>query len=219
MPRGATLAGRLAALGFADTAAAERRLISDLRLDVGGQDADLVAALAAAPDPDLALAGLTALAPDQELRERLRSDQGLRTRLITILGVSSALAEHLRRHRDDWRLLVGPPLVGPALVGPALVGAAPAGRALTATTPAALRVEYRRRLLTLAARDLTGAAALDEVTAELADLAAAAIAAALTIAASQLPPGLPPCRLAIIAMGKCGARELNYASDVDVIFV
>ena len=26
-------------------------------------------------------------------------------------------------------------------------------------------------------------------------------------------------RLAVIAMGKCGARELNYVSDVDVIFV
>ena len=37
-------------------------------------------------------------------------------------------------------------------------------------------------------------------------------------------PGAPaapagPARLAIVAMGKCGARELNYASDVDVIFV
>src|SRR5690606_11808645 len=28
-----------------------------------------------------------------------------------------------------------------------------------------------------------------------------------------------PCRLAVIGMGKCGGRELNYVSDVDVIFV
>src|SRR6202034_2700123 len=33
------------------------------------------------------------------------------------------------------------------------------------------------------------------------------------------PPGSAPARLAVIAMGKCGGRELNYASDVDVIFV
>src|SRR5262249_38427184 len=43
--------------------------------------------------------------------------------------------------------------------------------------------------------------------------------AALAIARAELAPGLPPARLAVIAMGKCGARELNYASDVDVIFV
>ena len=37
------------------------------------------------------------------------------------------------------------------------------------------------------------------------------------------PAGTPiaavPCRLAVIGMGKCGGRELNYVSDVDVIFV
>ena len=84
---------------------------------------------------------------------------------------------------------------------------------------AALRVAYRRRLLALAARDLTGEASFDQVAAELADLAAAALEAALAIARANLPPGSAPCRLAVIAMGKCGARELNYASDVDVIFV
>jgi [glutamine synthetase] adenylyltransferase / [glutamine synthetase]-adenylyl-L-tyrosine phosphorylase len=84
---------------------------------------------------------------------------------------------------------------------------------------AALRVAYRRRLLALTARDLTGEASFDQVAAELADLAAAALEAALAIARANLPPGAAPCRLAVIAMGKCGARELNYASDVDVIFV
>jgi glutamate-ammonia-ligase adenylyltransferase len=204
MPRGATLAGRLAALGFSDTTRAERLLTGELGLEVFGADAGLVAAIAEAADPDLALGGLAALGLGGGLRESLRADEGLRTRLITVLGVSSALAEHLRRHRDDWRLLKS--------------GAAALGE-LTAATPEALRVEYRRRLLALAARDLTGAAALDEVMAELADLAAAAIRAALVIARAQLPAGAASCRLAIIAMGKCGARELNYASDVDVIFV
>ncbi|MGH3274207.1 MAG: DUF294 nucleotidyltransferase-like domain-containing protein, partial [Streptosporangiaceae bacterium] len=78
---------------------------------------------------------------------------------------------------------------------------------------------YRRRLLHLVARDLTGADPLDQVTAELADLAAAALTAALAVARASLPPGAAPARLAVIAMGKCGGRELNYASDVDVIFV
>src|SRR5581483_2857733 len=83
----------------------------------------------------------------------------------------------------------------------------------------ALPAAYRRRLLQLAARDLTGAVTVDETAAELADLAAAALEAALAIARSELPPGTAPARLAVIAMGKCGGHELNYASDVDVIFV
>ena len=83
----------------------------------------------------------------------------------------------------------------------------------------ALPAAYRRRLLQLAARDLTGAVTVDETAAELADLAAAALEAALAIARSQLPDDAAPARLAVIAMGKCGGRELNYASDVDVIFV
>jgi glutamate-ammonia-ligase adenylyltransferase len=87
---------------------------------------------------------------------------------------------------------------------------------------AALAAAYRRRLLHLAARDLTGAATVDEVGEELADLAAAVLEAALAVARSELPGGIQaaaPCRLAVVAMGKCGGRELNYASDVDVIFV
>jgi glutamate-ammonia-ligase adenylyltransferase len=92
--------------------------------------------------------------------------------------------------------------------------------------PGALAAAYHRRLLHLAARDLTGKNTVDEVATELADLAGAALEAALAVARAELitargaaarDAGLP--RLAIIAMGKCGARELNYASDVDVILV
>lgn len=210
--RAATLAGRLAALGFADTATAGRLLTQDLRLDL---DADgwLVGALAGAADPDLALAGFVKMAPDESLIGELRQDAGLRASLFAVLGVSAALAEHLRRHRADWRLLSGPD----ARVAPS------AGHLraelLAAATADALPVAYRRRLLRLAARDLTGAATLDEVMAELAELAAAALEAALVIARSELGGEAAPCRLAVLAMGKCGARELNYSSDVDVIFV
>ena len=66
---------------------------------------------------------------------------------------------------------------------------------------------------------MTGAATVDEVAAELADLADAVLEAALAISRAELPPDATPVRFAVVAMGKCGARELNYASDIDVIFV
>src|SRR5215469_6350634 len=212
LPRGMTTTGRLATLGFADAARADRLLTGDLRLDVLGADEAIVAALAAAPDPDLALAGLARLR-DQRLLAALRSDHGLRSRLAAVLGTSAALAEHLRRHLGDWRLL--------AVADDASVQDAGAVQAdmIAARTPDDLRIRYRRWLLRLAARDLTGVTFVDDVMAELADLAAAGLRSALAIASAQLPSDAAACRLAVIAMGKCGARELNYASDVDVIFV
>jgi [glutamine synthetase] adenylyltransferase / [glutamine synthetase]-adenylyl-L-tyrosine phosphorylase len=219
MVRGTTLAGQLAAMGFADTARAQRLLTEDLGLDPAGPDADVLAALAAAADPDLALASLSRLPHDAALWAALRSDEDFRARLAAVLGVSAALGGHLARHPGDWTVLSGPgalrrPSAG-ELTGELLAAVGAAG-----TDPAtALRIAYRRRLLHLAGRDLTGADGLAEVAAELADLAAAALEAALAIARSQLPPDAARSRLAVIAMGKCGGRELNYASDVDVIFV
>jgi glutamate-ammonia-ligase adenylyltransferase len=220
MPRGVTLTGRLAALGFADTATALRLLLDDLELDVVGADSAIVVSLAAAPDPDQAAAGLAAMAPDAELRAALRSDEQLRSGLTAVLGTSLALADHLRRYPGDWRLLTSQATANRPAADELDAELLAAIEPSAARTPAdALRLAYRRRLLRLAARDLTGAATLDEVTAELSDLAASAIRAALAIAQAQLPPNAPPGRLAVIAMGKCGARELNYASDVDVVFV
>ena len=91
---------------------------------------------------------------------------------------------------------------------------------------AVLRTLYRDRLLVLAGLDLASTVENEpvlpftEVGEHLSDLADAALAAALTVATRSVcgDDGEPP-RLAVIAMGKCGARELNYVSDVDVIFV
>jgi len=96
-------------------------------------------------------------------------------------------------------------------------GSAARGRGEDVVT--ALRVAYRRRLLVLAALDLADEISVGELMAELADLAAATLSAGLAVARAALPAGAAPCRLAVVGMGKCGGRELNYVSDVDVIFV
>ena len=240
------MAGKLAALGFADAATAGRLLAEDLRLDVLGADAEIVAALAATADPDQALTGLVRLAesqpaqtqpPGPELLGALPGDPGLRARLLSVLGVSTALADHLARHPADRAVLRGPDAdtrPAPAAIRAELLASVGAGpddpqpRAVVAAErpgareadPAALlAAAYRRRVLHLAARDLTGVATVDEVGEELADIAAAVLEAALAVARAEIPRDSVPCRLAIVAMGKCGGRELNYASDVDVIFV
>jgi glutamate-ammonia-ligase adenylyltransferase len=231
---------RLARLGFSDPGAAAARLAS-------APDAELLAellpALAVTADPDAALAGVVALldaerdgaaaAPgagaEPVLGAVLRADEPTRDRLLGVLGASAALAEHLRRHPGQWRLLhladgSRPSAFGLRRALLAAVGADPEAAEPRATEAGSgaldsLRVAYRGALLGLAARDLTGAVSVGDVAAELADLAAATLEAALAVARAGLPGGSPPCRLAVIAMGKCGGHELNYVSDVDVIFV
>jgi [glutamine synthetase] adenylyltransferase / [glutamine synthetase]-adenylyl-L-tyrosine phosphorylase len=241
-----TLAGQLARMGFADAARAERLLAdlggSDLASSEDGQKAETVlTALAAAADPDMALTGLARVfestAEPQALRQALRDETDFSDRLTAVLGVSAGLADHLTRHPEDCQVLrgaisrAGPGElheemlravgVNPRRAEP-VAGREPAGgrdQPPPSGATAALGAAYRRRLLQLAARDLTGVASVDEVGEELADIAAAVLQAALAVARSELPPESMPCRLAVVAMGKCGARELNYASDVDVIFV
>jgi glutamate-ammonia-ligase adenylyltransferase len=83
----------------------------------------------------------------------------------------------------------------------------------------ALRRFRRRELLRIAVRDLDGGAPMDTVGAELADLADACLQAGLELATRAVAaPGDPPVSLAILAMGKLGGRELNYVSDIDVLF-
>ncbi|HEV2889574.1 MAG TPA: bifunctional [glutamine synthetase] adenylyltransferase/[glutamine synthetase]-adenylyl-L-tyrosine phosphorylase, partial [Frankiaceae bacterium] len=248
MTRAAEPNAALARLGFSDVARAERLLGPEgpLRLwDGGAVDAGaaaVVAALGSSANPDLALTALHRLAEAVSkpavLRAALRSDVSLRDRLVAVLACSTALGDHLVRHPRDWPSL-GRPTFGtsrPSALGLRQRLLAAVGADTTETLPwgtggaraagagdeqlDALRAAYRSALLDLAARDLTEHdVSLDDVAAELADLAAAALEAALAIAVAGLPDGAAPARIAVIGMGKTGGRELNYVSDVDVVFV
>jgi [glutamine synthetase] adenylyltransferase / [glutamine synthetase]-adenylyl-L-tyrosine phosphorylase len=77
---------------------------------------------------------------------------------------------------------------------------------------AGLRAEKRRRLLEIAARDGAGELSLETATAALSDLADACLQVGLELIEA-------PDSLAIVAMGKLGGRELNYVSDIDIMFV
>ena len=70
----------------------------------------------------------------------------------------------------------------------------------------------------MAVRDLAGQVAVEQVAAELADLADACLEAALAVAAAESGYDPPPMRLAVLGMGKLGGSELNYVSDIDVLF-
>ncbi|MER5638533.1 bifunctional [glutamine synthetase] adenylyltransferase/[glutamine synthetase]-adenylyl-L-tyrosine phosphorylase [Kitasatospora sp. NPDC002227] len=217
---------RLVRRGFSDSAAA-LRLLEGPGLHGLADDPVLLDALGVTADPDLALLGLARLMealPEAErhtLRDTLTSSKPLRDRLLGVLGASAALGDHLARHPGDWHALVTFGVhdlhPGPAdftrRLAEQVRSAAPGDRA------DALRLAYRRCLLTIAARDLSGTTDLPQAAAELADLAGATLQTALDLAGEEDEEAAAACRLAVIGMGKCGGRELNYVSDVDVIFV
>nr|WSS68519.1 bifunctional [glutamine synthetase] adenylyltransferase/[glutamine synthetase]-adenylyl-L-tyrosine phosphorylase [Streptomyces sp. NBC_01175] len=210
---------RLLRHGFTDPSAAERLL--DLpELSSVRADPVLFEALGATADPDLALHGLVRLVEAEEADERqilldtLVTAKPLRDRLLGALGASEALGDHLARHPRDWQALV-------TYEATDLHPGVPEFEHMLsdAVDPDSLRVAYRRSLLSVAARDVCGTTDVAEVAAELADLATATLRAALAIARADAPSDAAQCRIAVIAMGKCGGHELNYVSDVDVIFV
>jgi glutamate-ammonia-ligase adenylyltransferase len=230
MTRPRTTTGTLARLGFRDVEAALAHLES-----LGEAIDPLLAMFSHTGDPDLALAALCrlGLAVDDRaaLLRELDDDEGTAMRLLCVLGASEALGDHLVRHPEHWRELTDP-LLGctrPAAYAVRAdllraVGADPCAEAPTATLDdaaalAALRVEYRRLLLRLASRDLAHSLGVDDAAAELADLAAGTLEAALAVARQRVGERAALARLGVVAMGKCGGHELNYVSDVDVIFV
>lgn len=205
----------------------------------------LLWALSRSPDADLALLTLIRLreqlgsdwaAVDSELRR----DSALRGRLFALIGSSSAFADHLVADPGAWRLLRRPTLPSRAEVladlldavhavpengaasGPMMYRAGISGPEAIAL----LRKRYRDQLMLLAAIDLAATVENEpvlpyqQVGQHLTDLADAALTAALSVAVARVCQDREvPVHLAVIAMGKCGARELNYVSDVDVIFV
>jgi glutamate-ammonia-ligase adenylyltransferase len=83
---------------------------------------------------------------------------------------------------------------------------------IDASAPDALARSKRLELLRIAARDLLGLDTLETVGAALADLAQHVLSGAMSLAE-------PEYLIAVIGMGKLGGRELNYSSDVDILFV
>ncbi len=111
---------------------------------------------------------------------------------------------------------------GEAPACPGADAARPASRAVVRAATDALRCAYRDRLVAIVADDVTSADPVEHIPVvgrRMADLVDASIENALTIARAAVGPRADGVALAVMAMGKTGARELNYISDVDVIHV
>lgn len=192
----------------------------------------LLAALTAAPDPDMALNNLERYAAGVDrsvLFRTLAEHPGAALLLARLGGSSQFLADALRRRPNTLAWLLEPRTMRPWLAEEvaADLAQALAPFALREARLNALRRFKYRHLLRIGARDLLGDADLATTTGELAHLADACLAEALRWAdglaradwGAPLDAAGEETGLAVIGLGKLGGEELNYSSDVDLVFV
>jgi glutamate-ammonia-ligase adenylyltransferase len=213
--------------GFRDPAAARRRLeelfvdtaemLALARVAVNFRDA-----LVSGPDPDAALLHLTRFVDVRGSRLQLYrtflDHPALLDRFVQVVGASRYLADILVRNPEymailgDARLLSRPKPPEELREEFRNVAAVPeAGK----DKLAALRRLHRREVLRIGAADLLGFQDLEQVTRQISELADGFAGECLGVVAG----GERRTGLVVLALGKWGGRELNYSSDVDVIFL
>ncbi len=234
-PTAAIAWGREAGLG--DPSLAPRAFAG---LAAAGVTFDLIEALShwlkdflpAVSDPDRVLAALiryvaAVRSPLSAATLFDRDPDSLRV-LLEVFSASPHLADLVIADPEAWeevRVGRGRPEKQETLA--ALLAAEIGGSGSPDSVLEALRRFRRRQVLRIAYGDIVGGQRLETVTSQLSHVADCIVEAALTTATKivEQQRGIPrgsdgqPATIAAIALGKLGGGELNYSSDIDLVFV
>ncbi|HXW84968.1 MAG TPA: DUF294 nucleotidyltransferase-like domain-containing protein, partial [Candidatus Binataceae bacterium] len=185
--------------------------------------------IAALPDPDLALLNLAAFIAAVGARTSFLAllEQHPLTRrvLLRLFASSRYLSTIFIRHPDMLDTLVRSDLARIHRTRDELrteVAGLVAAGAEFETRLDALRAFRHQEFLRIAIADLAGNLTLEEVETELTLLAESVLEEALGLARSEVDGRLvipPSLRICVLAMGRLGAGEMTYNSDLDLIFV
>lgn len=221
-----------AQIEFRNPARAEPQLSRLCALVGEQQGTALRSLLTTAADPDAAVDGLERLASTQPAAfARLMESPAALPVLVSVFSVSRFLADVVLTHPgwveelvnstdldrlfsvEDYRIRLE------AALGPGV------------PTAASLARFRRQQLLRIVARDAMGLSTLAETTLELSNLADAILDITCQRVHQALTerygrprpepnaPGPDPASFAVIALGKLGGRELNYSSDIDLMYI
>ncbi len=203
--------------------------LARLERRLGGRQAEVTDLCRLAPDPDLALAGIERWLDAADLP----AERDMLEALALLCGSSRLAAKTLARTPGVLRRVARSPWLGrPRPEGQAWRLLARAARRLDPEDVDGLNRLLRgfasREVVRIALRDLRRAR-VDEVTAELSGLATASVDVAIRFHDRRLrarygaPAGMAGreagAGFCALAMGKLGARELNFSSDIDLIYV
>ena len=187
----------------------------------------LQALLGASPDPDSALDALDSFLTRQpaDFQRFTASQTGLQS-LLTVFSYSRFLSEELFE-RPTWLdpLLNSNDLHGGFITEEFIErfeSSIPAG----VPSPLALAVFRRQQLLRIVMRDVRGFSDLAGTTEDLSNLSDALLDVSYRRIREDLVNryGVPcfegaECGFSVLALGKLGGRELNYSSDIDLMFL
>ena len=186
--------------------------------------------LASAPDPDQALQRLTrfrAAAP--AAFDRAVSSPAVLQYLVATLGYSRFLSDGIMRFPEAILQLAQSGHLYRVLSCEEYEDRLGEFLDHAGGVPPALKVSHfrRRQLLRIALRDVLGMGSLSDVTEELSNLADAILDFCYRRIREELverhgeplTPAGEPCGFSVIALGKLGGKELNYSSDIDLMFV
>ena len=178
----------------------------------------------ASPNPDRALDRFRdlSLRASTGLETMLHEDRQLLTILAALFGTSERLSRHLLTHPATWpNLLSGP---GDPRPDPVEWQSRLLARLAGCDYEQTLR-EMRRfqseEILRIGLHDVAGNLSHEEVSAQLGRLAEACLAQAVVRVAAELETrnGKPDAELTILVLGSCGAREMRYGSDLELVFL
>ncbi len=221
---------------FADPAAAARAG-SDLALLAASKPQlaaiwpRLLASLTSAASPDRALVNFVRFvqgdAAPPELPGRLEADPRLTEMLVTLFAGSQFLTEILLRHPDYLDFVSERAALSQIRSARQFEAAGrqamempvtPSGSARDSEAAFdALRRYQRAELLRIGIGDLCALLDLPSVTQQLSHLAEGIVAASLAHVSQRM--GIDDCGFVVLAMGKLGGCELNYSSDIDLLFL
>lgn len=187
----------------------------------------VLAALPATPDAEMALLGLerwaSRLVTPASTFTLLLEHPRLLDDLLRLFGSSQYLSDILARDPWLYSLFIEAESPRTAAEYAEQVEAALRPFGKPEARREALRRVKRRELLRIGWRDIARRAPLAEIVREISDLADGLIQGALRLAREEVDPRFQSAsaavRFSVIGMGKLGARELNYSSDVDLVFL
>lgn len=220
---GGVLERVLARYNFADTRKAAKNLgilasgsalLGTQDLDARARDAfrsvagDLFEAIRETPVPDATLHNLAHISSShpfpEQLYTQLREDN-FRNLVLTVCSTSGRIAKGLARH---------PLVLESVSVDPQMLGGVSLESPLPARSPVTLKMQEELRA---GIRYILGITAFDELTAELTQLADVIVYSVVSEELKKMKK--QKSRLAVMALGKYGTREINFDSDLDVLFV
>jgi len=214
----------LLSIPFADPRSAET-VLQRLAAKTEGFDKispALLAALASAADPDRSLVNFERFAENYgtDLYEALRQNPRVVEILVTLFSASQFLTEILLRNPESLRLLLDRQSLTLRKTIEQIQTEAEEAANLRDPSPESaslLRRYQKTELLRIGASDFLGLYDLRAVISQISRTAIALTRASLHLAAKQT--GINPEGFVVLAMGKLGGRELNYSSDIDLVFL